>query len=531
MPIRVRKRRSQRIPAKQSELVRDFKNLQKTEFDPDKITFDNFQTVKNMIHKGKNAEIRTGIEQLITIADTLGIFIYEKDDKNRLIVAVKDGGSNTKIVEVDRITGATTDLITGISGQGTPKIASLRGFLYFVNGTTDIKVFEAPATTKSDIILPNSRIAKDIVTDGQRLWVSTTDGALLFSIVTPDEIPTGGFTQSGTAIARAGVANSNITNFTSLSSVGSIVLATGENLSEVHSTPTFESVTVFPADVPTIKNAYSNLGVSHHEAVLGINGQFYIKPLDGVLYIITPGEPTPIEIRENLQQMDKFQFNLSSLAYDKDRNLLYIACREVSDTNDRIVTYNIQEENFSFYEDLFPKSWAFDKDNIYFLATFGDSIENAFQKLVYTDNGINIDWLVESSDTYSNSIEFFNRTDKLFLNAEVSEDIDVLTEIFTDKKVGGTKDSTDSVVFNIKEVSSPFDTMPSYFGLGVFGGSGFSFSEENVSEFYEINSKIRADYLRASMRISGSSSNKFKLRGMGFYQSATNRQVRNIVMS
>ncbi len=62
------------------EAVVDLSKLQVTIFEPDKTNFDSFQAVKNMIHKGGNAEVRRGTTTLATpTSAALGIDMYESN--------------------------------------------------------------------------------------------------------------------------------------------------------------------------------------------------------------------------------------------------------------------------------------------------------------------------------------------------------------------------------------------------------------------------------------------------------------------
>ena len=65
-------------PKQQSVVTRDFSKLQNTELDSDKLPFDVFHSVKNMVHKGLNADIRKGIKKLGEVTDILGIGFHKK---------------------------------------------------------------------------------------------------------------------------------------------------------------------------------------------------------------------------------------------------------------------------------------------------------------------------------------------------------------------------------------------------------------------------------------------------------------------
>src|SRR6056297_2462458 len=228
---------------KQTPVVaRDFSRLQKTQVDEDKIPFSEFSYVENMIHKGLNAVLRRGTDTLATIDDMLGIGWHDKDDETSLM-AVIDTSSTTpntsKLVEINRTTGAITDEITGITGNNEPDFTSLRQTLYVSNAESDIKLQDSTGTAGSDIVLPSSGIAKYITNDTERLWVAQTNGLIRFSTIESTDVATGNFVISGTDIKRAGLVQSLITNVTSLKSNGKLVCISDKDRMEIHQTPNF----------------------------------------------------------------------------------------------------------------------------------------------------------------------------------------------------------------------------------------------------------------------------------------------------
>lgn len=529
--IRLRPRKQRRSPIPRGEIIRDSSKLQQTEFDSDKIPFDVYQVAQNVIHKGANADTRPGVTSLATITDILSIGLFEDLNVNTLVASVKTATNVQKIVSVNRSTGATIDLVTGIASEKAMKFISLRGTLYAVNGETAIQGHDT--TGNFTIVLPNSAIADNIISDGERLWVTTTDGTLLFSLLESGRVTS--FTQSGTGLERAGVANSDITKFVALASSGRIVLAVGENKSELHQTLNFKTggYTTFPADISTLQEngAFDNLGVTSSGAVIAVGGQFYLKPEDGVLYKITPGSPTPKEIRSNLQQMEDFDWSNAQLGYDQRTNLLYIAGIDQATTNDIIVTFNTQEVNFSTYTNNFPKQWVSDKDNVYYLQTFGDTIQDAYKPTAVTDNGIGFPCLLETADTYGGNASFFKVMREMFINIKTFEDLTLLAKVFVDQRINGDKPESFTETITIAESSEAFEDSTAGFGLGPWGGSAISQTAELSTEEYKITDPINIEFARASIQLSWTSTNKQSIRGVGLFVVPTNKKIRTITMN
>jgi len=526
MPIPRPKPRPQRIASRSGEVVRDFVNVQNTEIQEDKLQFSQFRRVKNMYHKEKNLVLRRGIDRLATVDDIKGISIYETEAWNYLMGVVQTT-TTQKLVEINRSTGATTDKKTGVTGTGTPDMASLRGNFYWVNGEANVQQYLAPATTGTISVDPGSGALtpKLIANDESRLWVATTEGLLIGSKIEGAEVTS--FATSGTGIERGVIASSKIVDFTALVTSGRFVCVCGANRTEIHSTPDFSetSNTVYPQNVSTLVTAYENLGVSSKDAVKAVNGKFYIKPEDGVLYSITPGDPVPQEIRDNLGQMDELDWSTAALEYDQARNLLYIS-GQGSTLNDTVVVYNTQEGKFSYFENLFARNFTADKDSIYYRSSYGGHIEIAFDEEVTTDNGAAIEWLIESATTYSGSLEMYKRASRMYLNLRVWEDTDVLFQMYSDRKIDGTKGATYQRTISIKELSTPLTERLPYFGLGVWGAGGVDSEGKPYVEYYDRNTRINKDYFRAAVVISSSNKNKLIVQGLGFYSMTTNRRIR-----
>jgi len=524
-------------------ITRDFSKLQKTQVDQDKLDFNSFHRVKNMTHKGLNAELRPGVLKLASVTDILSIGFHERDDENALMAMV-DTGTDSKLVEINRTTGAATNKITGISGDDKAYFTSLRQFLYVCNGTADIQVLNSGGTAESAVALPSSGIAKFVANDGERLWVAQTNGIVRHSAIVSGVVATANFVVSGTAISRAALVQSQIVNPTCMKSNGKLVCIASEDRIEIHSTPDFASngITTYPDDVSTLLRSYSNLGVSSDEAIVPYANGFFVKPKDGSVYFIAPqvsrvsgGSVVTTdreEYRDNLQFMENLDWSNVSLGINLGKKLLYITGKSVANY-DTTVVFNIQEENFSYFDNIWAKQWISDTDNIYYLNSFNYDIQDAFKSTYKTDNGANIDWSVETASVYGN-LDNYWKAQEFFMNVAYQEDSDITAELFIDKRINGTKASDWSKTFELKEYSSPFQGGISGFGQGVFGGIeaglGMYYTDDLESEYYEFSEKIFNVFKRASLKLSGSASNKIKIRGIGMNAIPTTRRVRNISM-
>jgi hypothetical protein len=535
MQLDFRKNRKFNKPKQQAQVVRDFSKLQKTELDQDKIPFEVFHKAKNVIHKGLNAEVRKGVTKLGTVTDILGIGFQDRDDETAMLGMVQTT-LTSKIVEIDRTAGTTADITTAITGTGTPTFASLRQAGYVCNGEADIEIVTSAGATGTPIVMPSSGIARFVASDTQSLWVAQTDGILRSSAVTSVDVTTADFVVSGTAINRAVLVQTRIVDFKSLKENGSYICVSGKDRIEIHRRPDFASngITTFPEDVPTLVQSYANIGVENNDAVMPWSNGFFVKPNDGTLYFIAEGVKTPQEFTDDLQEMERLDWTDCVMGLDIKKKLLLITGKDTS-SYEVTLAFNIKEQNFSRFENIWSRQWISDSDNIYYLNSFNFDIQDAFASTYVTDNGVKIDWELETASVQGNLENYWKTTD-FFMDVIHGENIDVTASLIVDGKIGGNKSDTWSKTFSLIEVSSAFTGGIAGFGAGVFGGieAGLGMYHEDAdlySEYYDFNTKVFKTFKRAFLRLSGSSSNIFKVRGLGMNIEPTARKARSISMS
>lgn len=507
--------------------VFDFSKLQNTQFEADKLKFDSFALVKNMIHKKGSARVRRGHVNLASPADALQIGIYEAETEKHLYAAL-DTGSDTKLVEVDRTAGTESDVITGISGQGVPSTTSLRGYYYLVNGTDDVQTHKAPSTNAA-ITLPSSLVGSLITSDGERLWATTTTGVLLFSEIEAGAVTT--FTQSGTALSRAGVGNSDIVQFTSLKSAGRRVLACGNNRVEVHATPDFASagITTFPADVPTLKFGFNGVGTGASGGAIAVGSDFFVKPEQGgALVKISSITGQMSEIKDNYGRMEDLFWDECEMAYDQADRLLFIAGKTTSGgNNDVVVVYNIEEGNFSEFTDIDADGWAFDESNVYYLSTTGD-IEDAFQSSQDTDNNVGIDVFLRTNATYFDSDSLYKKVKEFLAQVRVFEPTDVTIRLYADRGIDGSSSAAYSTTLSVPLAASGFDDMPEAFGLGVWGGAGIASGATASTEQIYAQKRVNVSGVRFELELSATVTSDFYVRSLGLTAVPTLRQTKSL---
>ena len=522
-------------PKQQSVVTRDFSKLQNTELDSDKLPFDVFHSVKNMIHKGLNAEIRKGIRTLGTVTDILGIGFHERSDQTSLLGMVQTT-TTSKLVSIDRATGATTDINTAIAGIQNPTFTSLRQAAYVCNGVANIEVVDSAGATTTAITLPSSGIARFVANDTQRLIVAQTNGILRASAIVSGDVASANFTVSGTAIGRAVLMLTQIVDFTSLKSNGKIICVSGANGIELHRTPDFATngITVYPADVSTVIQSYTNIGVSSNDAVIPYATGFFVKPEDGVLYFIDETLTKPQEFRDDLQQMESLSWTTAKLGIDLKKKLLFLTGSK-SITSDTTVVFNIQEQNFSYYENIWSRQWISDNNNIYYVNSYNYDIQDAFDKSYLTDNGVDINWGLQTASIYGDLQHYWKATD-LFLNIATGADTSISANLIVDGKIGGDRTPVWTKEFDINDTSSAFTKGISGFGGGTFSGveAGISMlhnADSIYSEYYEFTEKILTTFKRARLTLSGSVNNTFAVRGVGLNIEPTSRKVRDVTMT
>ena len=535
MQLDFRTNRKFNKPKQQANVVRDFSKLQNTEIDSDKLPFNVLHFVKNMLHKGLNADVRKGIKKLGSVTDILGFGFHEKSNETAMLAMVKTT-TTSKLVKVDRDAGTTTDIKTAIVGATTPSFTSLRQSAYVCNSLADIEVVDPDGVTSTAIALPSSGLAKFVANDTQRLIVAQTNGILRASAIVAGEVVTANFTVSGTAISRAVLMLTQIVNFTSLKSNGKVVCVAGKDRIELHRTPDFATngITIYPADISTVIESYTNIGVSSNDAIIPYGIGFFVKPKDGVLYFIAEGIKEPQQFRDDLGEMESLDWGTMSSGVDLKKKMLYLT--GTNDNNyDTTIAFNIQEQNFSTFTNIWAKQWISDSDNLYYRSSYNYDIQDAFAESYLTDNGTNIDWEVQPASIYGDLQSYWKATE-FFVNITTGADMTMRANLIVDGKIGGNKSPLWTKEFDINDTSSAFSSGVSGFGGGTFSGveAGINMihdAEDIYTEYYSYTEKVLKTFKRSRLTLTGSVNNTFSIRGIGLNIEPTSRKVRSVTMT
>lgn len=519
------------VPKEQGNVIVDMSKGESTEIEEDKQKFEAFRKMVNFIGDAGNGEVRRGISQLADIDNLLGCGMYKLATETKLMGMVQTV-TTSKLVEISRVDGSITDRVTGIVGTGTPDFDSLRNYQYVVNGESDIVAFSDPSTD-STIVLPSSEIAKFITNDGTRIWVATNEGTLRGSTLDSDIVTS--FTPTGTDISRAFIANTSITNFSALASSGAYVCAAGDGIVQIFKVPAFaeSGITTFPSDSSVlVKNStYEGIVLEGKDSIVGVGNVFYVKDSkSGVLFLLIPGNPQPKPIRSNDGAMDLFDYDKTALTYDAEKKLIYIACRD-ADWNNKIFFYDLLRDSFGEMDNLFVKEWFGDKDGLYFRSSVDNKIHEAFAEDQFTDNGQPIDFLIETVSSYAGTQDFYKKATREYHNIQTWSSTEVLYEFLADQKIGG-ENVVYSRTIELLQSSNPFIAGNPSFD-SVFGASRYEMTTgENLNtESFESKQRINKQFWRGSARMSGSVSNRFRLRGLGFSSEITTKKVPKLTLS
>ncbi len=507
------------------QAISAFNKGEKTTYEADRMAFDTMQVVKNFYSNKGNAKLRNGYEKLIEIEDLKKIFIYRGTD-NDLIGSVVD--TDTSIVKIDREDGSTTDLITGITGTATGYFEELRGILYYSNAQTDLQVWDGTtATTLSFDYGVGAKNAGILASDESRVWAvsqETPTDVLAFS----KDDGTGKvttFNTGGADINRSGIASSRIKTFTALKGMGKSILAIGTDRVEVHAIPDFATngITSFPANVSTLINSYEDIGVESSNAVVAVGDGAFFKANDDKLYRISSSGKMKVYTDE-LGLWKDIDWSNCSMAYDPGRQLVYIA-GEKTTPFDIMGVFNITDESFSTFTDIYGYQWAGDKANLYFLS--GEIIYDAFGTELYTDDTLGVEWELRTQMTYGNTKEYFKVLREVSMAFQLWENTDIKMEAIinrgTTSDVIGESDTIEEV-FEI----DVFSTNPESFGGGVWGGSNIKYNTGQGMEKF-LNSIIKnTKFFRLEIRITGKSKSPLEFKEIGVKYLQTAQKVNTI---
>ncbi len=525
-----------------SDITRDMSKGQVTEMDADKLSFDKFHKAVNLNIEEGDFEVRNGIEDFVDIVSgstevsNYGMDIFKDGEDSRLVVAKESASVDTKadIVEYNRSTGAVSILEAEIDSQEEYDFTDQNDFLYVANGETDLSIID-PGNATTTVAMPNvGEYAKQVVSDGSSVWATTTDNLLRISDAqTEGKITT--FSPTGTDLGRAAIANSDITNFVSLKEAAPYIAAASPNRVEICARPNFEreGVETFPTNFPTVKRAFKGIGTTSKDGMVGTPfGFFILPPNKNTLYLLNVTSSKPKEFTGNFGRFKELDNSNVKLTFDDRRGYLYIHSTELKSQKSVVTVFDVINERFWEYNGLLVSRWANDQDNIYYITNNASKIVEAFKNDVYTDNGVNINFDIETADTYSKSLSFLKFASRLFANVEYWGDFVFNFKLLDQRKAKGTGGlEVYEKTFDLKMNSSPMTTMLPYFGLGVFGCCGFNFTEDVFSEYFDIDQLINKTYFRGIAKISGSANIRFRIRGIGILFGPTMKPFGPTVLS
>lgn len=511
---------------------RDFVKGQVTENEADKIAIDMYAKIENMRHNKRNLDVRRGTQTLATISGLLGIGTYENAAGNKLMAVIDTGSTTSKLTEVDRDTGAETDRITGITGDSEPSFTSLGDVFYVANGADDLQEWDG--TTAYQVATPAGK-PELIASDESRVWAVASN--ILYFSVKPTSGRITDFTITGTDLGRAGIASSTITKFTALAGSGAIIVAAGNGRVEGHMIPDFSKggLTSFPEDMKTILWTVEEVDVPNRHALKIVENYVCIKSKDNILHQINITTGDHKEILIDKGEMEELTFDLTALGYDPRQNMLFIACRDVVAVNDRMIAFNVSEQNFVLYTNLLAKHFTNDQDTVFYMNSIDRKIIRAFDPGYADDDGIPIAWKVRTAKTYANSMTNYKYATHYFIATRAWEDIDIDYKFFADAKINSSKDYDFKKTISISAIST-LNLLP-YASFGYWGTPGLDFGADVTVEELRTNDEtteedeIDTDFFRAEVEISGSSTAPFSLRGVGFYAVITERRIDNITFN
>lgn len=520
-----------------SDVLRDASRGQITSVDPDKLNFDKYVYARNVKVNEADWEVRNGIQKLADIlitgapADYYAFDIYKKETGNDLVVVMDDDANAGKveIQKIDRTTGSKTSLYANITGTGAGCLASQNNFLHYVNNENTVKIYSSAGT--STVALPvGGTKAKLSVSDGSRIWVSTDEGVVRFSDAQEISIITT-FAPAGSDLDRAGIATSDIVECTALKSVSGFVLISGKNESEIHACPNFrnDQVTTFPDNFPTLKYSFKGIGCDSNFGAVATPLGFFIKPTyDDYIHLLPVGGQ-PKAFRDNSGRMSQLSFENCKLVYDSRENYIYIQAKEKFSQAVVVVVFDIVRQVFFEYNGFYPVLWASDSDNTYFIDRAND-VQDAFVDGVFNDNGQDINFEIRSADDFAGSMVYYKKASRMNLDIEYWGLTTLSFQIWESiRPGGGGGQMIYSKGYELSNNASPLTESPQYFGLGVPGNTGFNFESETHLHLYDINTLVNRLFFRASMILSGSTSSRFRARGVGVLYEPTNKHARVII--
>jgi len=494
---------------------------------PDKMPFDTFQRVENLFSDNGNLVLRPGFEKLTESTNLLDLYIHETKAENELYVAQIDG-TDKDVLKVNREDGTTTEKFT-MTGAGEISFASLRGFMYLANETGDVQIWDG--TTPTTIALPTGS-PKLLTTSNARLWAtdnSEGEEVLYFSKKDATGVVTS-FSTGGTEINRSGIATSQITNYKALVGVGNFVIAFGRNRIECHWIPEGIGLDVdaFYADVTTLKWESDKFGVENSQAVMVLGNEVFFKTTDNYLYKVNASSGKITQVFGLEKTMSQLDWTNAKLSYYNilGKNLILINGKDRTD-GDTTIAYNIKENSYSIFTNIFPEKITFDDDGFYW--TSPDKFIFQFTPDAHLDDGLEIDWKVLTQASYAGDMMNYKKLFQLFLQVIIFENIDIRADVFVNRRTYGKSIAEVGVTYESTQQEELFEKAPEIMGIGMFAGALVTFDENVGTEIAYNSAKINRPFQRVEVQYSGSSKERIEIKGAGFSFFPTNKKVKNLI--
>lgn len=506
----------------------DMTNGQKNYFDFDKYNIESWQKIVNMFSQYGNLRVREGINDLVSVGgQVLGATVYRYGTERKLIGATTDN-TNTKLIEINRSTGATTDVSTGITGTAPCDFADLRGFLYMANNQTTIKVYDG-ADNSTTTLTPGTGNIKLVANDEKRIWtVETTDNGDIVRFSESEFGKVTGFDPAGTSLSRGGIAQTNIVDVKAIEGNERTVLIAGSNNIELHQIPALESLGSFPQDIGTMTAQLKNVGITNKNAVKAIGDLFYCMCSDGVLRIISKNGS--VKNKFDIKRLFEF-YTLEDCAigYDQKNNNVLIAVKKTGN-NDTCIVYNEIDESFSEFSNVFANEFDFDEENLYCYDSNG-KFYDCFRKDALTDEGAEIKITMRSSALYLSSSQIEKFLLQYGIQAKYKGNPELKIKIYTDKAEFSQFPAFNESLGLVSTINQ-FNPVPQPFGLGLWGGAMINLDAgELENEVYEGVRNVGVYGNRFEIEFESSVANIFEFKAFNLYYQTTAKQVYNVEYS
>ncbi len=509
-----------------SKAIQNFSRGEKSAYDTDRMGFESLQRMVNFYSFRGNARLRNGYRKIAEIPNLQGIFVYNFTE-NLLIGEVKTG-EKIKLVKIDPQTKEVVDLKTEISAENKGSFAELRGVMYFASGVSGIQVYDGNEFSELSLNYgAGGRGAKLIANDESRLWAVAKEEPTEVLVFSRNDgagkVTT--FSTTGSNVDRAGIASSKIKKFTGLLGLGKSILATGKNSIELHNIPDFAKTGVmsYPLNVSTLVKSYENIGVENPNAMVKVGDDAFLKGLDNRLYKISASGRMKYYTDE-AGLWEDVDWSKANLAYDQKRNLIYITGTENSDY-DFTGVFNLEDESFSTYDNLWTEEWAFDSDNIYFLAE--NTVYQAFEDNVFTDDGMGIQWKLLSQATYGDNKDYYKKLRGILISFRFWEDTVIKVNTIINRGIGSLQTGSALTISQDYEVAI-FGDNPQGFGKGVWGGANVLYSAPKGVEKTLRNITKQEQFYRLEVFVSGQATAPLEFKELGVEYTLTAKKFKKI---